>query len=178
LRRLGIISSLLILSVAAFGQSPYKHDGSVLLPNPRLTPGAVRIKSKSIVCSTKWGKDERHVTQKMKDEVFRLYGTSQGKGVCAFKTRATQAGRKIKEGCEIDHNISRELGGADVVSNLWAQPYTQHPGAREKDHLENVLHKMVCEGDITLERAQREIAHNWYKAYKRYVVKSDGRLGR
>jgi hypothetical protein len=53
----------------------------------------------------------------------------------------------------------------DTPANLWPQPYTQHPGAHEKDWLENRLHKEVCNGDITLEGAQEEIKTDWYAAY-------------
>ncbi|MGH2509762.1 MAG: hypothetical protein ACRDHZ_20470, partial [Ktedonobacteraceae bacterium] len=88
-----------------------------------------------------------------------------GKGVCAFKTHTTKTGKAMREGCEIDHLISRELGGTDAVENLWPQPYTQHPGAHEKDWLENELHKEVCSGRIRLETAQKEIRQNWYAAY-------------
>jgi hypothetical protein len=65
----------------------------------------------------------------------------------------------------VDHLISRELGGADAVENLWPQPYTQHPGAHEKDWLENRLHDEVCAGKITLQDAQQEIKEDWYAAY-------------
>jgi len=37
--------------------------------------------------------------------------------------------------------------------------------AHEKDWLENRLHKDVCNGDITLEDAQKEIKTDWYATY-------------
>jgi 5-methylcytosine-specific restriction endonuclease McrA len=101
----------------------------------------------------------------MKDDSFAEYGTAQGAGVCAIKTHTGTNGQSVKEGCEIDHLISRELGGDDALENLWPQPYTQHPGAHEKDWLENQLHKEVCNGDITLDEAQKEIKTDWYAAY-------------
>ena len=73
--------------------------------------------------------------------------------------------RPSLEGCEVDHLISRELGGADEEDNLWPQPYTQHPGAHEKDWLENELHEEVCRGKISLVDAQNEIKEDWYKAH-------------
>ena len=63
----------------------------------------------------------------------------------------------MTEGCEVDHLISRDLGGADTLENLWPEPYTQHPGAHEKDWLETELNKEVCSGKITLKDAQEEI---------------------
>ena len=45
------------------------------VPNLQITPGAVRAGlSKQKICSIKWGKDERHVTDAMKQEVFAIYG--------------------------------------------------------------------------------------------------------
>jgi hypothetical protein len=63
---------------------------------------------------------------------------------------------------EIDHRISRELGGADDVENLWPQPITE---ARKKDTLENFLHRAVCTDAITLERAQEILLDDWTKYY-------------
>lgn len=145
----------------------YKKSGPALLPDKTVTKGAVRITSKTTVCTVKWGKDERHVTQKMKDDAYAQYGTAPGKGVCALKTHKGTKGQDVTEGCEIDHLISRELGGDDTPENLWPQPYTQHPGAHEKDWLETRLHKEVCDGTITLADAQKEIKTNWYAAYKK-----------
>ena len=69
----------------------------------------------------------------------------------------------------MDHLISRELGGADSVENLWPQPYAQNPGAHEKDWLENRLHEDVCSDRINLEQAQQEIKADWYAAYLKRV---------
>ena len=41
-------------------------------------------------------------------------------------------------------------------------PYNAH----DKDALENKLHKMVCDGEITLIKAQAEIAKDWIKAHQ------------
>lgn len=164
-------SDLILLIVLAmsieplYAQAHYQKKGKVLMPDSSVTTGAVRLRSKEKVCSIKWGKDERHVTEKMKDAVYAQYGTAQGQGVCAYKTHTGKKGQAVKEGCEIDHLISRELGGDDKPENLWPQPYTQHPGAHEKDWLENQLHKEVCAGTITLAEAQRLIKKNWLSAY-------------
>jgi hypothetical protein len=162
---LGLAVPLFCAGLLPAQQAHYKKKGPALFPDPAVTKGAVRIRSKATVCSIKWGKDERHVTQKMKDDAYAEYGTAQGEGVCAFKVHIGKSGKPVKEGCEIDHLISRELGGDDKPENLWPQPYTQHPGAHEKDWLENQLHKEVCQGDITLEKAQKEVKDNWYAAY-------------
>jgi hypothetical protein len=131
----GLIAILTFAASLPAQQAHYSNHGSALLPDSKVTPGAVAIDSKSTICSTRWGKDERHVTAKMKEAVYAQYGTSPGKGDCEFKTHTGKSGKPVQEGCEVDHLISRELGGADVVENLWPQPYTQHPGAHEKDGL-------------------------------------------
>jgi hypothetical protein len=157
---------LLIFSQVALAQEAhYRKNGPALLPDLQVTPGAVALTDKTTVCNTQWGKDERHVTPKMKTEVYAEYGTAPGKGVCQWTTRKTPTGKIVQEGCEIDHLISRELGGADDVKNLWPQPYNPSPGAHSKDWLENTLHKEVCSGTISLADAQKEIATDWYAAY-------------
>jgi hypothetical protein len=130
------------------------HD----LPDLTLTPGIARDDlSLAQICATKWGEDKRLVTDAMKDRVDREYAST----ICP-------SGK-----AEIDHLLSRELGGADDVRNLWKQCYEKpvvddaasaiaskkagHPvvvyvppsmvaefGAHKKDRLENDFGKRVC----------------------------------
>lgn len=137
------------------------------VPDLTITPGAVACTSKEKVCNTKWGKDKRHVTAAMKREVFRLYGLS---GNDDKSCRLDRHGRRF----EIDHSTSRELCGADVVENLWPQCYSGRWNAVMKDRLENRLHKEVCAGNISLERAQREIILDWRIPYRRYFGEPAG----
>jgi hypothetical protein len=161
-----VITGLLFLAAPLRAQqAQYQKHGPALLPDLSVTKGSIAITDRTTICTTKWGKDERHVTKKMKSDVYAEYGTAPGSGVCAFKTHTARSGKLIKEGCEVDHLISRELGGADAEDNLWPQPYTQHPGAHEKDWLENQLHKEVCANKISLADAQKEIKEDWYAAY-------------
>jgi hypothetical protein len=64
--------------------------------------------------------------------------------------------------CEINHLISRELGGADEVINLWPQSYGSNPwNAVLKDRLEkNKLNKEMCAGNITLKAARNILVHD------------------
>lgn len=133
------------------------------LPDPSITTGAVRPgMTKAVICRTKWGKDARHVSSAMKSEVFQAYGlTGNDDAACV----ADKNGRR----CEIDHLISRELGGADEVKNLWPEPYGTTPwNAARKDRVENRLHKEVCAGHISLAAARREIKIDWRVPYRRY----------
>lgn len=133
---------------------------SMKLPNPTLTPGVVNpTVTTAIACSTKWGADRRVVTETMKRSVALSYGL----------LRRSVVGYGSGSCCEFDHLISRELGGADDVKNLWPQPWTE---AKLKDQLENRLHAMVCATPplITLAAAQWTIRTNWPAAYQQYVI--------
>jgi hypothetical protein len=53
---------------------------------------------------------------------------------------------------EEDHLISLEVGGAPwSKKNLWPEPRSQ---AKKSDPRENVWHKQLCEGTLTLSQAQ------------------------
>lgn len=123
------------------------------LPNPKLTPGVVNP-AVTDVCSVKWGKDVRHVTLGMKQQVFASYGILWAQHSLY----------------EVDHLISRELGGADDIRNLWPEHWASPWGAHEKDRLENKLHSLVCAGALPLPQAQKLIGGNWIAAYKKYII--------
>lgn len=131
-------------------------------PNLHITPGSSRAGlSKAKICSIKWGKDERHVTEAMKKQAFALYGYTG-----YDDPRCIPAGKRR---CEIDHLVSRELGGADEIINLWPQAYGTSPwNAVLKDKLENRLHKEMCAGNITLKKAREMLVIDWREAYKKY----------
>jgi hypothetical protein len=143
------------------------------LPDPKLTPGVAANVSAEQLCKKSFHTaDVRTVTTAQKNEVYRRYGLKANTGYCAkrpYKTkpRGKTPGRTIMQGCEVDHLISLELGGANDVNNLWPQPYPENPGAHEKDKLENWLHRPVCAGKISLSDAQHRIATNWYAEYQR-----------
>jgi hypothetical protein len=124
------------------------------LPSLAFTPGVARTDiTLADICTRKWGKDRRHVTPSMRRAALAHYR----KPTCRF---------------ELDHLISRELGGADDVSNLWPQCYSGAWNAHRKDRLENKLHKLVCTGQMSLEDAQREIVADWRALYRQ--VYGDG----
>lgn len=128
------------------------------VPDRDLTPGVIRSDVND-VCAVKWGLDARHVTPAMKRQVFESYGI-----------KCKPLWPNAKQRCaayEIDHFVSRELGGADDVRNLWPQSFTGRWNARMKDRLENRLHKEVCAGAITLQQAQDEIIADWREAWQR-----------
>lgn len=123
------------------------------VPRQDLTPGLARQMTAQQTCAVKWGRDARHVSTATKKKVCLAYGISTG---CPGKD------------WELDHLISREIAGADDPKNLWPQPIAE---ARQKDRLENALHRDVCAGKITLAEAQREISIDWRAAYQKYFPK-------
>jgi len=66
---------------------------------------------------------------------------------------------------EEDHLIPLELAGDPRdPRNLWPEPYAE-PGAKQKDAVENYLHKQVCSGAMPLADAQHLITTDWYRVY-------------
>ena len=149
----------MLLAALAFSAPALSRDLAV--PDPKLTPGVTVEISHKTLCETKWGKDKRFVTPAMKREVFESYG---------IKCKPLFKGAHLKacKGWEVDHLISRELGGADDVKNLWPESYTGPWNAHLKDRVENRLHKEVCAGNITIDAAQKEILSDWRIPFKRY----------
>lgn len=123
------------------------------MPDPQLTPGAVRTTSAAEICSTKFRTGPyRHTTASTKRQVYKEYGLTRNKGICTG-------------GCEVDHLIPLELGGLDDIRDLWPQPSQPKPGFHEKDKLENWLKVEVCTGKMSLTDAQEAIRTDWYAAY-------------
>jgi hypothetical protein len=141
------------------------------LPDRNVTPGRIN-QSLSLrdICSTKWGRDARAVTAKMKRQAIDAYGFNVSScPVTKFK------GKRIHR-VEIDHLISRDIGGADDIKNLWPQCYepvkkdksSQLDGAHKKDRLEVELNKRICRARSTtlLREYQRKIRQNWIALYR------------
>lgn len=143
--------ALAVVVVAAGEAAEYRmHDG-MRLPDALVTPGLSALgggSAQAHACTVKWSKDVRHVTLKMKRTVCAAYGA-----------RACPGPR-----WEVDHLVPRQLLGADDITNLWPQPIAQ---ARLKDRLENALHKDVCAGRLSIERAQHILRTDWYAEWKR-----------
>ena len=151
---------LFVISVALASSASFA-SGTPSLPDPALTPGAVFANvTAQDVCVTGYSRSVRHVTAATKREVFEAYGVPDGNhtGYCSGA-----------QGCEIDHLVSLELGGSNDADNLWPQPYDGTWNARMKDRLENHLHRLVCNGSLSLAEAQQAIAHDWIAAYRRYI---------
>ena len=128
-------------------------------PRHDLTPGAVdpRVTQQNIgttICRPGYSASVRppfKYTNAMKHRLMRAYGVAGS----------------IRD-YELDHLIPIGVGGCpDCESNLWPEPRNIFPGAKEKDEVEDYLHRQVCSGALSLAEAQQEIASNWYEVYQR-----------
>jgi len=126
------------------------------LPDAGCTPGTrYRPVDKQRVCKPGYASSVRNVPESRKGDVHRAYAMKQH-----FNGRNG----------EVDHLVSLELGGTNATAKLFPEAASPRPASQEKDRLENRLHDLACSGQINLRRAQREIATNWVKAYKIYVL--------
>lgn len=126
-------------------------------PSRDLTPGAIdrsitEDNIQSTICVpgyTKRVRPPERITNRLKRQIMAAYGRSGD----------------LRD-YELDHFIPLELGGcADCVTNLWPEAYNPAPGAKQKDRVENALHRQVCSGEITLKEAQDAIRNDWVKGY-------------
>jgi hypothetical protein len=122
------------------------------LPQSSLTPGAA-LNIPAEICLVPRPENASAIPVSERKEVFREYGINY-----------RRAGNY-----ELDHLITPALGGTDDIHNLWPEPYAATEwNAHVKDQLEDLLHNMVCSGQIDLSTAQKAIATNWIEAYKHY----------
>lgn len=127
-----------------------------VLPDKNCTPGSIdpRVTQENIqqtICVSGYSGKVRPsatYTNKLKIQQIKEYGYAD-------------TNPKIYEE---DHLISLELGGNSTdPRNLWPEP----GGApNPKDKIENLCHKKVCNGQISLADAQKQIATNWPTACK------------
>jgi len=126
-------------------------------PNLDWTPGAIdptvtQENIMSTICVPGYTKIVRPPPQKMHRLKLRIMAAYGRKG-------------DLRD-YELDHFIPLELGGCpDCRSNLWAEPYDASLGAKQKDRVENYLHRQVCSGEISLKEAQDAIRNDWVRVY-------------
>jgi hypothetical protein len=145
---IAIIAALLSTAI------PVNASELAVVPDPTLTPGAVRTTDRSEICSTST-RELRHWSRERDDRILREYGLPPGQ----------------HPNYEVDHLIPLCLGGADDIRNLWPQPRRSIEAtwnAEKKDDLEARLCQMVCAGEISPATAQAEISDDWTETYRRY----------
>ena len=153
-----LTSGLLSCSLLAMAQY------NPALPDPGLTPGATdpavtAQNLQSTVCVkgyTARVRPDKALTNRLKRQQMRLYHYADAN----------------PQHYEEDHLIPLNIGGSPTdPQNLWPQPRFGEWGADEKNDLEFVAYKLVCQGELPLAEAQRRIAHNWIEAYQAWVPK-------
>ena len=137
-------SVLVLLSVPTSAAEPPS------LPDPIMTPGAVDPSATRDVVCNGTTRSRRHVSTAMKASVLAGYNIPDAESPFY----------------EIDHLVPLAIGGANVVANLWPEPWAE---AVQKDVLEVELQRRVCHGLLPQAEAQREVAADWAAAYTRYV---------
>jgi hypothetical protein len=126
-----------------------------IIPDPTLTPGAVRTTDVGEVCSTST-RDLRHWSRERDDHIMREYGLPSG----------------AHPQYEVDHLIPLCLGGADSDANLWPEPRRSiEPvwSAERKDELETRICALACSGQLDVREAQHFIAEDWTEAFRHYI---------
>ena len=145
------------------GRCYYRDNGK--LPDRLCTPGSIdpdvtQADIRSTICKKGWTATVRPPeaqTERFKYHVaYPHYGTPPG------------------ERTELDHLVPLELGGSNDATNLWPEyPPTPNP----KDKVENALNHAVCDGRVSLARAQAAIAYDWMTAEKRLGLGGGGSSG-
>jgi len=146
---LAVTASIYLQSAPATNSLAVNHR--VSLPVSSITPGATWEVSLEELCAS--SPHVRPITAAMRAEVVHAYGVE-----------AVSADQY-----ELDYLITPELGGATDARNLWPQKYASPIwNARVKDELERLLPQLVCDHQLDLATAQRDMASDWVAAYKKY----------
>jgi hypothetical protein len=146
--------ALLAAALLAALVAPAWADSGIL-PDPTLTPGAVRTTDVAEICSH-GTRELRYWSRERDDRILGEYGLPSGP----------------HPDFEIDHLVSLSIGGADDDRNLWPEPRRSiEPtwNAEAKDRLEYRLRDLVCSGALDVREAQKSISEDWIEAYGRYV---------
>lgn len=121
-------------------------------PDTSLTPGALLNVTADDVCRPGYSSTVRDVSIDVKREVYARYHVAYVRGEY-----------------EVDHFYPLELGGSNSIRNLWVEPYDVVWNAKVKDRIENRLHELVCNHQLSLQDAQRAIGSDWVAAYRQYL---------
>jgi anti-sigma factor RsiW len=150
----GMIAAVLLVAIVADRMFIERPAPAVVFaaPNPSLTPGAAVFEAPQQLCHELLPKNKA-VSSNLKRRVLAEYGVANAP----------------EQAYEVDYLITPALGGSDDIHNLWPHSYAHTEwNASVKDQLEDRLRVMVCQGQLELPTAQREIATNWIEAYKKY----------
>ena len=142
-----------VVALAALTCSAAHATEYSIVPDPTLTPGAVRTTDPVEICEHST-REYRHWSREADDRILIAYGLPPGP----------------HPEVEIDHLIPLGVGGADDDRNKWPEPRRSvEPvwNAEAKDRLELKLYKMICAGGIDPVEAQAEFTNDWTEAYRK-----------
>ena len=159
-----LVLSIVVLAVASVASwrsrltvpppsaSVASTDEPDALPNRSLTPGATRALPVAELCGNiPW--ESSPIPPSVRQQVLRNYRMEH----------------VPDHEYELDYLVTPDLGGAPDPRNLWPERYGSRVwNARVKDQLEDLLPQLVCQGEVDLATAQRDIATDWIAAYKKY----------
>jgi hypothetical protein len=137
------------------------------LPDPDCTPGVTnpnitQANIKDNICKKGWSGVNPY-TGKKETGTDSLRPPSSYTDKLARIQMKEYGYRRPRNAYEEDHLISLQLGGNPVdPRNLW--PEFPH-SVNQKDNFEGYLKRQVCNGEITLAEAQRQVATDWKAAW-------------
>jgi hypothetical protein len=144
-REFSIVEKATLPSAATLKDGACIRRGA--LPDPQCTPGKANPHvTAQHICTPGFAKTVHGAPDKLKQKVLAMYGESPSQ--------------------EIDYLISLELGGSSEIRNLWPERAEPRPGLHEKNKAEDFLRRKVCQGNMTLEEAQRLIAADWMAVFR------------
>ena len=149
------------------GSCHYRWKGNEPLPDHSCTPGALNPDVTQANIALTICKKGYTSTIRPSSSV-----TGQEKKLNALSYGYTGS---FKTG-EYDHLVSLELGGSPNDSrNLWIEPQAlgsyHRTALNDKDKIENILHKAICSGQVSLSAAQVAISSDWTTALKTLGLK-------
>jgi hypothetical protein len=129
--------------IATRNRPPSVQKAIRLLPDKTLTPGAIQPVDLTEVCSERQKDLDPAVSVSVRKVIFQQYGMNVARD----------------DDDQVDYLINPQLGGTRDIRNLWPEPYGSTVwNAHAKDALEERLQHMVCDKQIDLASAQRQIA--------------------
>jgi hypothetical protein len=129
-----ILSYVLVTSMQ--GSTEATAQQAAIIPDPTLTPGAVRTIDVAQICVNGTA-GVRHWSRERDDRIMAEYGLKPGP----------------HPDFEIDHLVPLGIGGSDDDRNLWPEPRRQLArvwNAERKDELEWKLRELACNGSLDI----------------------------
>lgn len=151
-------AALALATVCSAQTAVYGHNNKYLLPDRKITPGAVNPaiiadpSGKSVfldgaeanICAKGFTVEPyKKVTEATKLQICEEYGEKD----CSNPAKGA-----------INYLVPLEIGGKDTIDNIWWQPASDY---KVKSQFELKLRPMVCSGKFSLSQAQSLMQHNW-----------------